>query len=86
MYAVGAWWHRSGESPLRTAIERGLAPIAVGLTFAGAVIVLEAAQAGLLTLATAATVCLLQSTTRISTHATVGMVAGVYLILFALLH
>jgi chromate transporter len=84
MYAVGAWWHRRQDSPLRRAIERGLAPIAVGLVFAGAVTVLRAANAGVLALATAAAVCLLQSTTRISTHATVGAVASIYLLLFYL--
>jgi chromate transporter len=84
MYAVGAWWHRREDSSLRRAIERGLAPIAVGLVFAGAVTVLRAANAGVLALATAAAVCLLQSTTRISTHATVGAVASIYLLLFYL--
>ena len=84
MYAVGAWWHRREDSRIRRAIERGLAPIAVGLVFAGAMTVLEAAHAGTLALATAAAVCLLQSTTRISTHATVAAVASVYLLLFYL--
>lgn len=84
MYAVGAWWHRRQDSPARRAIERGLAPIAVGLVFAGAITILRAAHAGALVLATAAAVCLLQSTTRISTHATVGAVASIYLLLFYL--
>jgi chromate transporter len=84
MYAVSVWWHRRKDSPISRAIERGLAPIAVGLVFAGAVTVLRAANAGALALATAAAVCLLQSTTRISTHATVGAVASVYLLLFYL--
>ncbi len=84
MYAVAAWWHRRQDSPIRRAIERGLAPIAVGLVFAGAITILRAAHAGALLLATAAVVCLLQSTTRISTHATVGAVASIYLLLFYL--
>jgi chromate transporter len=83
MYAASAWWQRNEGSALRRAIELGLAPVAVGLVFAGAVIVLDAAHAGLLALATTAAVCLLQSTTRISTYTTVGVVAGSYLILFA---
>jgi chromate transporter len=83
MYAASAWWQRNEGSAIRTAIELGLAPVAVGLVFAGVVIVLDAAHAGLLALATAAAVCLLQSTTRISTYTTVGSVAGSYLILFA---
>ncbi|MGA7538474.1 MAG: chromate transporter [Steroidobacteraceae bacterium] len=84
MYAVCTWWHRRQDSPIRRAIERGLAPIAVALVFAGAITVLRAAHAGALALATAAAVCLLQSTTRISTHATVGAVASIYLLLFYL--
>ena len=34
---VGRWWRRGGEAPLRRAVERGLAPVAVGLIFAGVV-------------------------------------------------
>ncbi|HEV7136633.1 MAG TPA: chromate transporter [Steroidobacteraceae bacterium] len=82
MYAVGAWWHRSQDSRLRRAIERGLTPIAVGLVFAGAITILRAAHAGALVLATAGAVCLLQSATRISTHATVGAVTSIYLLIF----
>jgi chromate transporter len=84
MYAASTWWRRRQDSPIRRAIERGLAPIAVGLVFAGAITVLRAAHAGALALATAAAVCLLQSTTRISTHATVGAVASIYLLIFYL--
>ena len=84
MYAVSAWWHRREDSAIRRAIERGLAPIAVGLVFAGALTVIRAADAGALALATVAAVCLLQSTTRLSTHATVGAVAATYLLLFLL--
>ena len=86
MYLASSWWLRNDGSVIRTAIEQGLAPVAVGLVFAGAVIVLDAAHAGLLALVTTAVVCFLQSTTRISTYATVGVVAGSYLILFAVAH
>lgn len=84
MYAVSAWWYRRQDTPIRRAIERGLTPIAVGLVFAGAITILRAVHAGALVLATAAAVCLLQSTTRFSTHATVGGVASIYLLLFYL--
>jgi chromate transporter len=84
MYAASAWWHRRHDSAVRRVIERGLAPIAVGLVFAGAITILRAADAGALALATAAAVCVLQSTTRISTHATLGAVASLYLMLFYL--
>jgi chromate transporter len=86
MYFASSWWLRNDGSVIRTAIEQGLAPVAVGLVFAGAVIVLDAAHAGLLALVTTAVVCFLQSTTRISTYATVAVVAGSYLILFAVSH
>ena len=86
MYLASSWWLRNDGSVIRTAIEQGLAPVAVGLVFAGAVIILDAAHAGLLALVTTAVVCFLQSTTRISTYATVGVVAGSYLILFAVTH
>jgi len=85
MFAASSWWLRNEHSAIRKAIEQGLAPVAVGLIFAGMVIVLRAAHAGLLALATTGAVCILQSTTKISTYATVGAVAGIYLILFALL-
>ena len=35
VYAAASWWQRSEASPLRIAIERGLAPVAIGLIFAG---------------------------------------------------
>lgn len=86
MFAASSWWLRNEDSRIRHAIETGLAPVAVGLIFAGAVIVLDAAHAGLLALATTAAVCLLQSATRISTYGTVGIVAASYLVLFAASH
>jgi chromate transporter len=86
MYAGSAWWQRNEKSALRQAIEQGLAPVAVGLIFAGAVIVLNSAHGGLLALATTAVVCVLQSVTRISTYGTVAAVAATYLVLFAVFH
>ena len=50
---VGSWWRRRGDSPARRIIERGLAPIAVGLIFAGAWTLLQAEGAGVLEVATA---------------------------------
>jgi len=46
LLAIGHWWRRRGDSPLRRVIERGLAPIAVGLIFAGVVTLLQADGAG----------------------------------------
>jgi chromate transporter len=42
------FWHRNEKSRWRVAIERGLAPIAVGLIFAGALAILQALHLGLL--------------------------------------
>ena len=44
VYGATTWWHRNEKSPWRVAIERGLAPVAVGLIFAGIVAVLRAAH------------------------------------------
>lgn len=41
LLAVGQWWRRKGDSPVRKVIERGLAPIAVGLIFAGVLTLLQ---------------------------------------------
>jgi chromate transporter len=86
MYAVSTWWQRNEESAIRKAVERGLAPVAVGLIFAGVVIVLNAAHAGPLALATTAAVCVLRSMTGISTYSTVAAVAATYLLLFFAFH
>jgi chromate transporter len=52
MYAAVRWWHARAESPWRAGLQRGLAPIAMGLVFAGALSVLEAAQVSALQLVT----------------------------------
>jgi chromate transporter len=68
VYATVRWWHASKESPWRGAVERGLAPVAVGLVFAGALAVLQAAEASLLQIATAAVAALLLLHTRIGMY------------------
>ena len=52
MYGAVRWWQSRGDSPWRNALQRGLAPIAMGLVFAGALSVLQAAQVSVLQLAT----------------------------------
>jgi chromate transporter len=44
--AVGLLGRRHAASPVRAAIERGLAPVAVGLIFAGALTLLQGSEAG----------------------------------------
>lgn len=46
LLAVGAWWRRAGASRLRDAVERGLAPVAVGLIFAGVVTLAQGDDTG----------------------------------------
>ena len=50
MYAAVRWWQAQADSPWRAALQRGLAPVAMGLVFAGALAVLEAAQVNALQL------------------------------------
>jgi chromate transporter len=61
MYGAVRWWQSRGDSPWRNALQRGLAPIAMGLVFAGALSVLQAAQVSMFQLATTlvALACLL---------------------------
>jgi chromate transporter len=54
LLGIGHWWRRRGDSPARRVIERGLAPIAVGLIFAGVLTLLQADGAGMLEVATMA--------------------------------
>ena len=77
-YAASRWWHARRDSPWRGILERGLAPIAVGLVFAAALTVLEAAHAGLFQIATTAVAAALLVYTRISAYALMGIVAVVY--------
>jgi len=44
VYGATSWWQRNQKSPWRTAIEKGLGPVAVGLIFAGMLAVLRAAH------------------------------------------
>jgi chromate transporter len=44
MYGAVRWWQSRGDTPWRKALQRGLAPVAMGLVFAGALAVLQAAE------------------------------------------
>ncbi len=53
LLVVGQWWRRGGgDATLRRAVERGLAPVAVGLIFAGVVTLARGDGAGWLGIAT----------------------------------
>jgi chromate transporter len=54
LLVLGLWWRRGGDAPLRRAVERGLAPVAVGLIFAGVVTLARGDASGWLGIATIA--------------------------------
>lgn len=81
VYVATSWWQRHPSSPLKSAIERGLAPIAVGLIFAGALAVLEAAHAGPMAILTAAVCTAVLYLTTVSAYLVVALVGIVYLAL-----
>src|ERR1700754_1686117 len=54
VYAAASWWQRSATSPRPIAIERGLQPIAIGLIFAGLLVLVDAAKMDWMQLATLA--------------------------------
>ncbi len=68
VYAAVRWWHATKESPLRTALERGLMPVAVGLVFAGALAVLQAAHVNALQIFTTVVATGLLISTRIGVY------------------
>jgi chromate transporter len=78
VYGVANWWQRNKTSPLKTAIERGLAPVAVGLIFAGAVAVIRSANVGPLEIATIALCCALFYLTKVSPYLVVLSAAAAY--------
>lgn len=78
VYAASSWWQRSQTSPLRIAIERGLAPVAIGLIFAGIVAVVEAAKMNVLGVATLAICTAVLYFTKFSSYRLLFIVAAVY--------
>jgi len=76
---VGHWWQKRKGSAWAVAVERGLAPIAVGLIFGGAYVVAQSANLNLVGLATIAVATALLYFTRIGTYTLLGAVALVYL-------
>jgi chromate transporter len=77
-----AYWHRSQGSPWRSAIERGLAPIAVGLIFAGAFAILQAIQLTMLGWVTTAFSALMLYFTKTNPYLLIFSVGALYVIVF----
>ena len=86
VYGVANWWQRNKVSPLKTAIERGLGPVAVGLVFAGAMAVIRAAGVGPLEIATIILCCALFYFSKISPYLVVLTAAAAYALVFLLTH
>ena len=81
VYGAVRWWHASNDSPWRGALERGLAPVAVGLVFAGAVAVMQAAQVNALQIFTTLLAAGLLIFTRIGVYAIMAAAALVFALL-----
>jgi chromate transporter len=81
VYGISSWWQRHKISPLKRAIERGLAPVAVGLIFAGALAVLRAANVGPLEIATLMMCAALFYLTKVGPYLVVLSVAAIYFVI-----
>jgi chromate transporter len=82
VYAGSSWFLRSQASPLRLAIERGLAPIAIGLIFAGILAVVRAAQMDLMGLAVLALCTAIFYFTKFSAYLLILIVGLFYASIF----
>ena len=82
VYALGSWWIRHRGSTWTMAVERGLAPVAVGLIFAGALAVMQASQVDALRLGTVLAAALILYFTKIGPYPLLGTVAVVYLLVY----
>jgi chromate transporter len=78
VYAAANWWQRSAASPLRIAIERGLQPVAIGLIFAGLLVLVQVAKMDWLQLATLAVCTAILYFTKFSSYRLLLMVAALY--------
>jgi chromate transporter len=78
VYAAAFWWQRHPGSPIKSAIERGLAPVAIGLIFAGAYAILQAAHANLLVIATTAVCAAALYFTKMTPYLLVFVVGAVF--------
>jgi chromate transporter len=81
VYGAVRWWHASTDSPWRTSLERGLMPVAVGLVFAGALAVLEAAHVSALQIFTTVVAAGLLLYTKISVYVIMAVTALAFAVL-----
>jgi chromate transporter len=81
VYGAVRWWHASKDSPWRGALERGLIPVAVGLVFAGALAVLQAAHVNALQIFTTIVVTGLLVFSRVGIYLIMAVAAAAYALL-----
>jgi chromate transporter len=81
VYGAVRWWHASKDSPWRGAFERGLTPVAVGLVFAGALAVLQAAHVNALQIFTTMIVTGLLISGRVGIYTIMAATASVFALL-----
>jgi chromate transporter len=81
VYGAVRWWHASQDSPWRGAFERGLTPVAVGLVFAGALAVLQAAHVNAVQIFTTMIVTGLLISGRVGIYPIMAATASVYALL-----
>ncbi|HEX3487666.1 MAG TPA: chromate transporter [Micropepsaceae bacterium] len=78
VYGAVRWWHASKDSPWRGAFERGLTPVALGLVFAGAWAVLQAAHVNAFQILTTMVVAGLLIFTRVGIYLIMAVTAAIY--------
>ncbi len=76
---VASWWQKHPDSRLKRSFERGLAPVAIGLVFAGALAVIEAGPMTWFTLATTVICCGVLYFTKTSPYWLVIIVGLIFL-------
>src|ERR1700754_877545 len=79
---VTLFWHKSEGTRWRRAIERGLAPVAVGLIFAGAVAVMESMHATMFAWVTTAIAGAIVYFTKLNPYVLMSGVALIYVAAF----
>jgi len=79
---VTLFWHKSEGTRWRLAIERGLAPVAVGLIFAGAVAVMQSMHATTIAWVTTAIAACVVYFTRLNPYILMSAVALIYAAVF----
>jgi chromate transporter len=80
VYLVAHVWHRAGRSPWRAVVERALAPVAVGMTFASGLALMRGTESGWLPYAVTLTSTAAFAFTEINPIALLGAGAAALLI------